>query len=55
MRIVVQSLIALNVDMILGERLDMSSVDKVNDAGQRVVRTQSGKEIAADVLVCRPL
>ncbi|PBK73897.1 FAD/NAD(P)-binding domain-containing protein [Armillaria solidipes] len=48
---IVQSLIALNVEMILGERLDMSSVDKVNDAGQRVVRTQSGKEIAADVLL----
>ncbi|SJK99610.1 uncharacterized protein ARMOST_02918 [Armillaria ostoyae] len=45
------SLIALNVEMILGERLYMSSVDKVNDAGQRVVRTQSGKEIAADVLL----
>ncbi|SJL14813.1 uncharacterized protein ARMOST_18284 [Armillaria ostoyae] len=45
------SLIALNVEMILGECLYMSSVDKVNDAGQRVVRTQSGKEIAAGVLL----
>ncbi|KAK0435916.1 hypothetical protein EV421DRAFT_1908407 [Armillaria borealis] len=49
--LVVQSLIALNVEMILGEHLYMSSVDKVNDAGQRVVQTQSGKEMAADVLL----
>ncbi|KAG7449907.1 FAD/NAD(P)-binding domain-containing protein [Guyanagaster necrorhizus] len=48
---IVQSLTALNVEMILGERLDMNSVDNVNDAGQRIVRTESGKEIAADLLL----
>ncbi|KAF8054707.1 hypothetical protein FPV67DRAFT_1550966 [Lyophyllum atratum] len=46
-----------NVDIILGERLDLSSVDeepgKTNDRGQRVVRTVTGREIAADlILLC---
>ncbi|KAF5376414.1 hypothetical protein D9615_008585 [Tricholomella constricta] len=46
-----------NIDVVLGERLDLSSVDeepgKTNDNGQRVVRTVTGREIAADlVLLC---
>ena len=46
------------IDLILGERLDMSSVDEqtrsgkaVNSQGQRIVRTEKGREIAADLLV----
>ncbi|KAG5640823.1 hypothetical protein DXG03_006895 [Asterophora parasitica] len=44
-----------NVDVVLGERLDLASVeeDKHNDVGQRIVRTLSGREIAADlILLC---
>ncbi|RDB21672.1 Apoptosis-inducing factor B [Hypsizygus marmoreus] len=46
-----------NVDVILGERLDLSSVDekpgKTNERGQRIVRTVKGREIAADlILLC---
>ncbi|KAG6856063.1 hypothetical protein H0H87_007719 [Tephrocybe sp. NHM501043] len=46
-----------NIDVILGERLDLSSVDeqpeKFNERGQRVVRTMAGREIAADlILLC---
>lgn len=41
--------------MILGERLDLKSVEEVppkrNEAGQRVVRTVKGRELAADLLV----
>lgn len=48
-----------NIDVILGERLDLSSVDeepeKTNEHGQRIVRTVTGREIAADLLVCRDL
>ncbi|KAG5635987.1 hypothetical protein H0H81_009455 [Sphagnurus paluster] len=44
-----------NIDVILGERLDLSSVNeesgKTNEHGQRVVRTISGREIAADLIV----
>jgi hypothetical protein len=47
-----------SIDLILGERLDMSSIDEqtrsgeaVNSQGQRVVRTEKGREIAADLLV----
>ncbi|GLB42577.1 putative pyridine nucleotide-disulphide oxidoreductase [Lyophyllum shimeji] len=46
-----------NVTVILGERLDLSSVDeepvKTNEHGQRIVRTATGREIAADlILLC---
>ncbi|KAG5729559.1 Apoptosis-inducing factor like protein [Termitomyces sp. T112] len=44
-----------NVDVILGERLDMSSVKeqpvKHNELGQRIVRTVTGREIASDLLL----
>lgn len=46
------------IDVILGERLDLSSTSpgsvKSNKLGQRVVRTLKGREIAADLLV-RPI
>ena len=52
--IVVSQLSALNVCTILGDRLDLSSLaNKTECDGQRVVRTQSGREIRAD-LVVRP-
>ena len=42
--------------MILGERLDLESTKpekvKLNEHGQRVVRTVKGREVAADLLVC---
>ncbi|KAF8196976.1 hypothetical protein BJ912DRAFT_954358, partial [Pholiota molesta] len=45
----------LGVNLILGERLDLSSVEsgkaKINAAGQKVVRTVTGREIAADLLL----
>ncbi|KAF9484578.1 FAD/NAD(P)-binding domain-containing protein [Pholiota conissans] len=45
----------LDVKLILGERLDLDSVDdgkaKVNAAGQKIVRTVTGREIAADLLL----
>ncbi|TFK22539.1 FAD/NAD(P)-binding domain-containing protein [Coprinopsis marcescibilis] len=46
------------IELILGERLDMSSVDEsinagktVNEQGQRIVKTVKGREIAADLLL----
>ncbi|KAJ8522818.1 hypothetical protein ONZ45_g692 [Pleurotus djamor] len=52
---VVTSLEKLGVEVILGERLDLKSVEekphKRNDAGQRVVRTTKGRELAADLLM----
>ncbi|RXW15659.1 hypothetical protein EST38_g10199 [Candolleomyces aberdarensis] len=46
------------IDLILGERLDMSSIDEqtrsgkaVNSEGRRIVRTEKGREIAADLLL----
>lgn len=46
------------IDLILGERLDLSTIDpktgtskSVNAQGKRVVRTEKGREIAADLLV----
>lgn len=50
---VLRSLEAADVEIILGERLDLESAKsgKVNDRGQRVVRTMNGREIAADLLV----
>lgn len=45
----------LGVDLILGERLDLESTKsdniKLNASGQRVVRTLTGREVAADLLV----
>ncbi|KAF9467049.1 hypothetical protein BDZ94DRAFT_1249507 [Collybia nuda] len=44
-----------NIDVILGERLDLESVNeeppKRNEKGQRVVRTVKGREIAADLIM----
>lgn len=41
------------VEAILNERLDVQTVadNKTNEAGQRVVRTLSGRELAADLLL----
>ena len=44
------------VDVILGERLDLSSVHSQTKSGkpskrQRTVRTETGREIAADLMV----
>lgn len=54
--VVLSSLTAMGVDVILGERLDLSSPPKevVNEDGvlERVARTQSGREIQAGVVVC---
>jgi apoptosis-inducing factor 2 len=51
----VSTLLEMNVQTILGERLDLAAPPKtvVNDEGvpERVVRTQSGKEIQAGVVV----
>lgn len=45
----------MGIKLILGERLDLSSVEdgagSVNAKGQKVVRTVTGREIAADLLV----
>lgn len=54
---VLKGLESLNVNVILGERLDLDSADdanaKLNERGQRVVRTLKGREIAADlVMLC---
>lgn len=44
-----------NIALILGKRLDLSSVSEVparrNSAGQRIVKTEAGDEIAADLIV----
>ncbi|KAI0656066.1 FAD/NAD-P-binding domain-containing protein [Cubamyces menziesii] len=51
---ILSTLSALNVCTILGDRLDLSSLsDKQTASGERVVRTQSGREIRAElVLLC---
>ncbi|RDX46369.1 iron uptake cluster protein [Lentinus brumalis] len=51
---IVSSLSSLNVCTILGDRLDLSSLaNKQTREGERVVRTQSGREISAElVLLC---
>lgn len=45
----------LRIDMILGERLDLSSTApdavKYNERHQRIVKTVTGREVAADLLV----
>ncbi|KAL1743877.1 hypothetical protein HDZ31DRAFT_39943 [Schizophyllum fasciatum] len=48
-----RSLGRLNVNIIMNERIDMKSVAdrKTNDAGERVIRTESGRELAADLLL----
>lgn len=53
--IVLASTAKLGVDVILGERLDLKSVEQVppkrNESGQRIVMTVKGRELAADLLV----
>ena len=45
----------LGIEVFLGERLDLSSVKpeskEYNDLGQRVVRTEKGRSLAADLMV----
>lgn len=45
----------LGIEVILGERLDLSTTTpdskEYNDLGQRVVRTEKGRRLAADLLV----
>ncbi|KAK0492526.1 hypothetical protein EDD18DRAFT_1410347 [Armillaria luteobubalina] len=48
---ILRSLESLGIEVILGERLDMSSSDKYNEAGQRVVRTLSGRDINTDLML----
>ncbi|KAF8990972.1 hypothetical protein BDQ17DRAFT_1371248 [Cyathus striatus] len=48
---------SVGIDTILGERLDLSSLEngeaKVNADGKKVVRTEKGREISADlILLC---
>lgn len=42
------------MEIILGERIDMQTIDdkKSNDAGERISRTMSGRELTADLIVC---
>lgn len=46
---------AMGINLILGERLDLGSIEKgeakTNEAGQKIVRTVTGRKIAADLLV----
>ncbi|KAI9060789.1 iron uptake cluster protein [Trametes sanguinea] len=52
---ILSTLSALNVCTILGDRLDLASLEKGTDASgaERIVRTQSGREIRAElVLLC---
>ncbi|KAL5501244.1 hypothetical protein ACEPAH_9631 [Sanghuangporus vaninii] len=52
---VLKTLEDLRIDLILGERLDLSSTlpeaAKFNEFGQRVVRTEKGREVAANILL----
>ncbi|EJC99420.1 FAD/NAD-binding domain-containing protein [Fomitiporia mediterranea MF3/22] len=52
---VLKTLEDLRIDLVLGERLDLASTRpeavKVNEQGQRVVRTVKGREVAADLLL----
>lgn len=46
-----------NINTILGERLNLASTknpSKFNVSGQRVVLTENGREIAADLIVSFP-
>ncbi|KAJ3928399.1 MAG: hypothetical protein NXY57DRAFT_1100231 [Lentinula lateritia] len=55
---IMDALLASNIQVILGERLDMQSIlfadaIKLNKQGQRVARTLQGREVAADlILLC---
>ena len=51
--LVIRQLDHLNVTVHLNERIDLKSVAerKTNDKGERVVLTESGKELAADLIV----
>ncbi|KAF9073475.1 hypothetical protein BDP27DRAFT_1215895, partial [Rhodocollybia butyracea] len=56
---ILDTLMASNVNVILGERLDMHSTSldgeslELNERGQRVVKTVQGREVAADlILLC---
>ncbi|TFK72298.1 FAD/NAD(P)-binding domain-containing protein [Pluteus cervinus] len=50
---IIRALKDSNVEVILGDRLDLASVkdEKVDASGQRVVKTTSGREIAAELLL----
>ncbi|KAL5480617.1 hypothetical protein ACEPAI_1888 [Sanghuangporus weigelae] len=52
---VLKSVEDLGVDLVLGERLDMASTlpenTKYNERGQRIVRTEKGRDIATDLIV----
>ncbi|KAK0191874.1 hypothetical protein F5146DRAFT_1102169 [Armillaria mellea] len=48
---ILQSLESLRIEGILGERLDTSAAEKYNEAGQRVVNTLSGRDIATDLML----
>ncbi|KAL0949534.1 hypothetical protein HGRIS_009584 [Hohenbuehelia grisea] len=52
---VVKSMKGLNIEVILGERLDLDSTredpPKRDEAGRRIVRTLAGRELAADLLL----
>ncbi|KAF9030951.1 FAD/NAD(P)-binding domain-containing protein [Hymenopellis radicata] len=52
---ILKTLETVGIDTILGERLDLASAKrkppKLNEKGQRVVRTLSGREIAADLIM----
>ena len=43
----------LKVEVILGERIDMRSIEdkKSNQAGERMARTTSGRDLTADFIV----
>ncbi|KAJ3850833.1 hypothetical protein EV368DRAFT_44467 [Lentinula lateritia] len=55
---IMDTLLASNIQVILGERLDMQSIlfddtIKLNKRGQRVAKTLQGREVAADlILLC---
>ncbi|KAL1728808.1 hypothetical protein EV714DRAFT_274270 [Schizophyllum commune] len=45
----------LKLEVILGERIDMQTINdkKSNDAGERIARTMSGRDLTADlILIC---
>ncbi|KZP24014.1 FAD/NAD(P)-binding domain-containing protein [Athelia psychrophila] len=52
---ILEAMEELRVNVILGERLDLDSTreepPKRNQAGQRIVRTVTGREVAADLLL----
>ncbi|KAF8151450.1 hypothetical protein B0H34DRAFT_727629 [Crassisporium funariophilum] len=52
---IMSTCVDMDIEVILGERLDLDSIEdgkaKVNPLGQKVVRTNKGREIAADLLL----